>query len=278
MLEKEELPQTLRELPDGPGKLYTIGAFPSERLYLTVVGPRKPSSYGKDVCEAILSGLSGYPISIVSGLAYGIDALAHRSALRAGLHTIGVPGSGLSESVLYPRAHVTLAHEIVSSGGMLISEYAPEEKAQKYFFPKRNRIMAGLSDAVLVIEAEEKSGSLITAYLGLDYNKTICAVPGSIYSKHSAGTNTLLKEGATPVTSARDILDIFGIEPKEKEENVPNNLTDEEERIIETLASDITYDELLEIMRIPSHELNTRLSLLEMKGLIKNDNGLVRRI
>lgn len=277
-LYKQSLPPQLLELPDAPMHLYCQGTLPQDVSYITVVGSRKPSSYGRDVCESIISGLAGYPVAIVSGLALGIDALAHKTALKHGIPTVAVPGSGIDERVLYPRSNLSLSKEIIKAGGVLLSEYEPHERAQKYMFPKRNRIMAGLSDIILVIEAREKSGSLITAYLGLDYNRTICAVPGSIYSPNSVGTNKLLKEGAAPITCSEDILDVLGIEKTDSEPILEDVLSQDELYIVKSISEEITYDELFETVSLPSHVLNSLLSQLEMKGLIKNENGLVRRV
>src|SRR3989344_5703207 len=165
-LSPQEFPPLLREISDPPKQLYLRGEMPSfEKKWLAVVGSRAMTTYGKQACKYLLEGLRGYPIVIVSGLAYGVDAEAHKAALDAGLTTVAVPGSGLDWDVLYPRANVGLAREILKAGGALLSEFKPEQKAADYTFPQRNRIMAGLSHATLVIEAKEKSGSLITAKL-----------------------------------------------------------------------------------------------------------------
>ena len=134
------------------------------------------------MCKHLIEGLRGYPIVIVSGLAYGADAAAHRAALEVGLPTVAVPGSGLDWDILYPRANVGLAREILKAGGALLSEEEPETKAADWTFPKRNRVMAGLSRATLIIEAKELSGSLITARLTVEYNRELLVVPGSIFS------------------------------------------------------------------------------------------------
>ena len=179
------------------------------------MGSREHTEYGKEVVEHLISGLKGYPVGIVSGLALGIDGLAHEAAMRHGLYTLAVPGSGLAESVLYPASHKQLAAEILKHGGGLLSEYPPETSAAKWTFPQRNRIMAGLCKATLLIEATEKSGTLITARLAVDYNRELLAVPGHIFSKNSYGTHQFLKLGATMVTEARDILLALGIDPDE---------------------------------------------------------------
>ena len=206
-------PPLLREIPDPPKQLYVRGELPSyEHAWLAVVGSRAVTPYGRQACEYLIEGLRGYPVVIVSGLAYGIDACAHKAALNAGLKTVAVPGSGLNWDVMYPKAHVNLAKEIIKAGGAHLSEFDPEQKAADYTFPQRNRIMAGMCKATLVIEAKERSGSLITARLTTEYNRELLVVPGSIFSDASRGTHQFLKLGATPVTEPADILRALGIE------------------------------------------------------------------
>ena len=168
----------LLEIPEPPKQLYIEGTLPPPNtVLLAVVGSRKYSSYGREACEELIAGLAGSPISIVSGLAIGMDTIAHKAALGAGLHTIAFPGSGLDRKVLHPRSNIHLAGQIVKSGGALVSEYEPTFPAAVYTFPRRNRIMAGLVKAVLVIEAGEKSGTRITARLATEYNREVLAVP-----------------------------------------------------------------------------------------------------
>ena len=211
-LNKEEFPKRLLEIPQPPKQLFVEGILPdeNENYFLTVVGSRKCSSYGKEACEKIISELAGHNIVIVSGLAYGIDAIAHKTAMRVGLKTIAVPGSGLSRKVLYPVINRKLAEEILNKGGALFSEFDPEQVATPYTFPQRNRIMAGMSHAILVIEAAEKSGTLITARLAVEYNRDLLIVPGSIFSPNSAGSNRMINLGAAAVSSGKDVLDKTG--------------------------------------------------------------------
>ena len=155
LLSPEHFPPLLRQIPDAPKKLYIRGALPSAELsWLCVVGSRALTNYGREAVRHLIEGLRAYPLVIVSGLAYGADTEAHKAALEAGLPTVAIPGSGLSWDVLYPRANVTLAKEILSSGGALISEEEPETRAADWTFPKRNRITAGLCRATLIIEAK----------------------------------------------------------------------------------------------------------------------------
>ena len=281
-LRLDQFPKPLLEIPQPPKTLYIRGKLPSPNLiYLAVVGSRKYTSYGKDICEKLIHGLKGYPIVIVSGLAMGIDSIAHRAALDNGLITISFPGSGLDNSVLYPRMNIKLAQEIVDNGGCLISEFLPNAISQLYSFPQRNRLMAGISKAVLIIEAEEKSGTLITARMALDYNRDILAVPGSAFSSNSNGTNWLIKQGATPITSSNDILEALGFEIERKilsEEEKYIDCSKEELKIINLLREPIERDELIRISGMPTSEANALLSIMEIKDLIKEELGEIRKI
>ena len=277
VLRKAAMPVLLREINDQPEKLYLRGTLPdSTAKTLCVVGSRRYSPYGKDVCEQLIHGLSGYPISIVSGLALGIDALAHRAALSAGLHTIAVPGSGLNDHVLYPRTNRGLAHEICDAGGALLSEFEPDFQAQPWSFPKRNRIMAGLSHAVLVIEAEERSGTLITSRLATEYNRDVLTVPGSIFSKHSAGPHMLIRLGATPVRHSGDILEAFGIDHESQREST-EHCSPEEQKVLEFLGHPMNRNELIKKLDIPTSEANVLLSTMELKNLITEYMGEIHR-
>jgi len=280
ILDKKDFPLGLSEIPQCPDKLFIKGELPDESFtYLTVVGARRADSYGEEVCKQIIEGLMGYKIAIVSGLALGIDGFAHRSAIRAGLPTIAVPGSGLGKNVLYPRSHLKLAEDIQASGGALLSEFPPDFRATPYSFPQRNRLMAGMSKAVLVIEAEEKSGTLITARLALDYNREVLAVPGSIFSRLSSGTNKLLKQGATPVVDSNDVLDILGFEIKEekdKQEKLLLDLNPREEKIIQILKQgEVSKDELVRQSGLSVTDLNISLMTLEIKNLISERQGKI---
>ena len=282
----EDFPPSLHEIPEPPKELYLQGTLPdpTQYYYLAVVGSRKYTSYGRDATERIIAGLASYPICIVSGLALGIDGIAHRAALDAGLLTLAVPGSGLSHTVLYPRAHVSLAREIVENGGALLSEYEPGLPAAPWTFPQRNRIMAGLCQAVLVIEAEEKSGTLITARLALDYNRNVFAVPGSIFSAPSKGTNKLLRQGATPITSAEDILLELGfIEPKDMLPETQKTLdltlyTPEEQEILIILDEPRNREEIFTMISLSPAQALTTLTVLEIKGIIRETKGKIERI
>ncbi len=280
LLSPQEFPPLLREIPDAPKQLYLRGEMPStEHKWLAVVGSRAMTTYGKQACKYLLEGLRGYPIVIVSGLAYGVDAEAHRTALDAGLTTVAVPGSGLDWDTLYPKANVGLAREILKAGGCLLSEFKPEQKAADYTFPQRNRIMAGLSHATLIIEAKEKSGSLITAKLVTEYNRDLLVVPGSIFSAESKGTHQFLRLGATAATSPEDILVALGIAKREGPASwaeLRDDLSPDELRVFEIIHSPISRDELIGELELPITEANVLLSTMEIKGLIVEELGVVR--
>lgn len=203
---------SLLEIPEPPETLWVRGALPDSTFKkLAVVGSRALTPYGQEACESLLAGLKGYPISIISGLALGGDACAHRAALAAGLHTVAIPGSGLNDRVISPQTNLALAKEILASGGALLSEHPPPETARPAYFPSRNRIVVGLSDAVLVIEAGERSGTLITARLASDYNRSLMCVPHRIGDPNSEGSHQFIRLGAELVTSSEHLLETLGL-------------------------------------------------------------------
>ncbi len=277
----DDLPLRFREIPQPPEKIWIRGKLPDlERPTLTVVGARKHSEYGRAACEHLLRGLAGTDIIIVSGLAIGIDSIAHDCALRAGLTTIAVPGSGLDDRVLYPRQNVALAKRILVSGGSLISEFPPEFRATNWSFPQRNRIMAGLSHAVLIVEAAPRSGTLITARLATDYNRDVLAVPGDIFSELSRGPNTLIEQGATPISSSEDILRTFGIETAEHSTPTiaDDTLPKEERDILSLLATPKEKEVLVNEIGLPASAVHVLLMRLEIAGYIIDESNIIRRI
>ena len=272
------IPESLRELPQPPQELFFIGQMPKqENKLLCVVGSRRYTQYGKEACQHIITGLSGYPITIVSGLALGIDAIAHEAALSAGLQTIAVPGSGLDPKVLYPASNRRLAEKILNSAGGMISEFSPMQKAAPWTFPQRNRIMAGLSDAILVIEAEEKSGTLITSRLATEYNKDVLTVPGSIFSPQSAGPHMLIRLGATPITSASDIIEHFDWDKNDLEAGLLCNLSDDEKVILDLITEPMSSNEILRLSPLPTQTTQAVLISLELSGLINERLGKIHR-
>lgn len=274
----EELPESLKNTPAAPEILYIKGTFPPENLnYLGVVGTRRYTSYGKEATMNIIESLAGYNFVIVSGLAKGIDSFSHESALKNKIKTVAVLGSGLSQKVLFPKENKRLAEKIVEEGGAVISEYPFEMKANVNSFPQRNRIIAGLSKAVWVVEAKEKSGSLITANYALDYNRDVLALPGSIFVENSKGTNSLIKEGATPITSAVDILNIFGIESKNSIAEALD-LSETESNVLREITEPMQKDELIRKTGLPANEIIPVLTMLELKGAVKEMGGEIIKI
>lgn len=259
----------LHEIPDPPKTLWYQGNLPPAELkLLAVVGSRKYTSYAKQVIDYLFAGLRGYPIAIVSGLALGVDGLAHEAALKNDLYTLAVPGSGLDRGVLYPASHRPLAENILERGGGLLSEYPPETQAATWTFPQRNRIMAGLSHATLLIEAGAKSGTLITARLAVDYNRELLAVPGNIFSSNSYGTHQFIKLGASVITEPEDIIIALGLEPENQSEKVRPTLSPTEEKVISLLNEPRDRDDLIRALGLPPGEANILLMQMEMEGHI----------
>jgi len=276
--ESREYPRELAEIPDPPETLYVRGSLAPHLTRLTVVGSRDYTSYGKQVTTHLINGLRGAPLSIVSGLALGIDSIAHHAALDAGLHTLVVPGSGIDDSVLYPARHRALAREILERGGGLLSEFPPTFSATRWSFPKRNRIMAGIARGVLLVEATERSGTLITARLASDYDREICVVPGSIFSRASAGTHQFLRLGATPVTESSDILAALGVDvPTHAGPITPESLPHEQAAILTALTEPTERDTLAHKTKLSATELNVVLMEMELAGLIAIEHTVVYR-
>lgn len=280
-LAHEDWPASLLEIPHVPKRLWVRGTLPPEGTKrLAVVGSRAMSRYGKEACEELIHGLAGYPISIISGLAIGVDACAHEAALTAGLHTLAVPGSGLDDTVLYPRTNHGLAKAILESGGGMLSEYPPEEISRPYYFPERNRLMVGLADAVLVIEAGEKSGTLITARLAGEYNRDLLCIPHRIGDAHGVGANLFIRLGAGLVSEPAHILEALRITPREEtvRGTTPQNLTETEQTIWNALTEPKTRDEILRAAGGGAGEILTALVSLEIAGHIKEAYGAWHRL
>lgn len=283
---KSDYGPLLPHIQDPPKKLYGAGntsilsgkdAQGVPYKYVCVIGSRKYTEYGKSICESFIHSLKGLPVIIVSGLALGIDSIAHRAALHNSLPTIALPGSGLHPSVLYPRSHFSLAQDIILQGGLLLSEYDPRTPASPWSFPVRNRLMAALSHAVLIIEAEEDSGTLITANVALDYNREVLAVPGSIFSSTSKGPHALLSKGAQPITSGNDLRKALGFQPmNEYSFSYSSSLaacSPEEKTILSLLSIPLSREELLKKSGLQVSQLQVLLSMLEIRKLIKEEYG-----
>jgi DNA processing protein len=216
-------------------------------------------------------------VAIVSGLALGIDGIAHEAALHAGLSTVAVLPSGASDAVIYPPSHRPLAGRILASGGALISEFADDFTPQTWSFPQRNRIMAGLAKAILVVEAGEKSGTLITARLAMEYNREVLVVPHPIGTASGEGCNQLLRQGTTLVRSSEDILEALGIAPAAKETTTPVDLSLDEEAVFKSLAEPLERDRLIELAVLPATRVSIALSSLLIKGFVAERMGKIER-
>ena len=278
---REEWPAALHEIPQPPKKLWIRGTLPPVgHKLLAVVGSRAMSPYGKSACEHLVLGLAGYPISIVSGLALGTDGCAHKAALAAGLHTIAIPGSGLDDAFIYPRAHLGLSRDIVNAGGALISEHEPKYKPAAYDFPSRNRLMAGMADAVLVIEAGQKSGTLITARLAADYNRDLLVIPHRIGDPHGFGPHLFARLGAALVTEPLHILEALGVPPRESPSagEAPRDLSDTERFVWELLDEPKERDAILRAGSAGAAETLTALVSLELRGLVREEFSAWRRV
>jgi len=271
----EAYPSRLKEIYDLPPVLYVRGSLaPEDDWSLAVVGTRRPTYYGREVTEQIVGDLARNRITIISGLAKGIDATAHRAALDSGGRTIAICGCGLD--VVYPSDHVKLAREIMERGA-LVSELPLGTRPKAENFPRRNRIMSGMSLGVLVVEAGEASGALITVRWALEQNREVFAVPGSVLSSASQGTNRLIQEGAKLVREANDILEELNLtmaaQQVEVKELVP--ATETESLILKYLSSEPTHiDEVGRRCGLPIAMVSSTLSMMELKGTVKQVGGM----
>ena len=269
-------PGLLRQIPDPPRRLWLRGdAEPAilDRTALAVVGARACSGYGRTVARLLAGEAAAAGAVVVSGLARGIDGEAHRAALAAGGTTVAVLGCGIDRD--YPAAHAELARSIAAAGGLVVSEYGPGVEPAPWRFPARNRIIAGLALATLVVEARERSGALITADFALEDGRDVLVVPGEITSALSRGTNALLRVGATPVTSAADVLEALGLELRPAAV-VPDDPA--AAAVLEALREGAaTLDELGRRCRLAPGLLAAALALLELESLVVVDAGVVRR-
>ena len=281
-LTKENYPFLLTQIPNLPKEIYIAGSMPKlEHKYLCVIGSRNYSQYGKDACMKLIQGLKGYPITIVSGLAIGIDSISHEAAIEAGINTMAFPGSGLSLEVLYPACRRRLAQRIIESGGTLLSPFKMNQTGAFWTFPFRNRLMAGISHATLIIEARRGSGTLLTAEYAAEFNRDILAVPGSIFSELSYGPHMLIQRGAIPVISSRDILEALGfkVQKEATQQSLLNlaelSLTEEQKNIVNTLRlSPCSGSDLIEKLHLTSSTLNMHISELELKEIVEERDGL----
>ena len=272
----DEYPAQLKEIYDLPPLLYIRGTLlPEDACSVAVVGTRNPSHYGRQVAEQIVYDIARAGVTIVSGLARGIDGMAHRVTLDAGQRTIAVLGSGLDN--IYPPEHTNLSEQIANNG-VLLSEYAPGTKPDPRNFPRRNRIMSGMTLGTLVIEASGKSGALITARQALEESREVFAVPGSIFSKNSEGTNRLIKRGeAKLVTSYEDVLEELNLTAVERQIEMaalfPED--DDEANLLRYITFDpVHVDEVCRSSGRTASDVSSTLAMMELKGLVKQVGGM----
>ncbi len=273
----ETYPKQLKEISSAPALVYVRGEFKNDDACIAIVGSRKISPYGIQVAGHLACELAKNGITVVSGMALGTDAVAHKECLKLKKRTIAVLGGGIDNQSIYPVTNRMIADEIASSGA-LVSEYPIGTPPLKQHFPARNRIISGLSKGVLVIEAAESSGALITAKFALEQNREIFAIPGNIFSINSIGTNNLIKLGAKLVTKVDDILEEINFKYIKKNSAakviVPDN--DEEALILKNLTADapIHVDQLAKNAKMNISALTSLLTLMEIKGKVKNIGGM----
>jgi DNA processing protein len=274
--ESADYPNYLREIATAPPVLYVLGALQEiDRLAVAVVGTRRLTAYGRQATRDLVTGLVRNGVTIISGLARGIDAIAHKTALEMGGRTIAVLGSGLD--CIYPAEHRSLVKNIVAGQGAVISEYGLGVKPEAKNFPPRNRLISGLSLGVIVVEAGERSGALITANFALEQGRDVFAVPGNINSVASKGPNRLIQEGAKLVTSVDDILDELNLQMVAEQTAVQLFLpeTAEEAAILAHLNYEpIHVDELGRATGFPTSLVSSTLTMMELKGMVQQIGGM----
>ncbi|OGN17893.1 MAG: DNA protecting protein DprA [Candidatus Yanofskybacteria bacterium RIFCSPHIGHO2_02_FULL_50_12] len=270
-------PERLKQIGNPPRQLYCRGDISLlQTECFGVVGTRMITSYGKEAVQQFVPGLARH-FTIVSGLAIGIDASAHKRTLETSGKTIAVLGSGINDKHIYPVSNQKLAHEILENGGLITSEYKPDTKARDNMFPERNRIISGLSKGVLIIEADDKSGSLITARLAVEQNRDVFAVPGSIFSPKSRGTNQLIQRGAKLVSTLDDIIQDYSM----LDLKLPaRNANPTEASILAVLETNgpLNTDEIIRHTQKEAPEIMVALSMMEIKGMVRQmANGIFRK-
>ncbi len=277
--ESADFPPLLKEIASPPKELFVRGSIPllSSSPLIAIVGTRRISEYGKQVIHHIVPPLVKAGAVIVSGLAFGVDAYAHKVALEEQGKCIAVFGCGIDQ--IYPQENTALARKILELGGALVSEYPVGTPSLPHQFPVRNRIISGLSKATIIIEAKEKSGSLITANFALEQNRDVYAVPGNIFHDNQKGTNSLISRGAIPVTSAEELLDKLNLK---KDEAAPTLFlhfdSKEEETIFTCLQEPRSLDDLASATNLNPSLMSQTISLMELKGLVKTLGGRYTRV
>lgn len=271
LIEDKNYPKLLKEIKNPPRVLYYLGEIKKEENCFAIVGTRRYSSYGKQVALEIAGDLADAGLTIISGLAPGIDTFSHRTTVERKKRTISVLGTGLDEQSIYPKTNLKLAEEIIETGGCLISEYPPGTRGTKFTFPQRNRIISGLSLGTLVIEAKEKSGALITADYAFSQKRKVFAIPGSIYSSNSRGPHALIKKGAKLVENANDILGELSIPSLKLESKKSKGENNEENLILEILEEEsLEIEKIIEKTKLSAAIIARTLAILEIKGKVKN--------
>lgn len=271
LLGSENYPELLASIPNPPKTLYARGELKREEQCVAVVGTRSCSPYGRQLALTIAGDLVDAGLTVVSGLAPGIDTCAHQAAVKRKQRTIAVLGTGVDEQSVYPQENIALSREILAHGGALVAEYPPGSGGSRFTFPQRNRIIAGLCLGVLVVEAKEKSGSLITAQWAVKQKRKLFALPGSVLSPTSRGTHHAIKRlGAMLVENANDILQELRISAIEHTLSA-DNCTAEEKNIITALEHDILpIDEIIERTGLAAPVVASALAVLEMKNIVRN--------
>lgn len=269
----KDFPEQLKYIEDPPALLYMRGKDLNTKNAIGFVGSRKYTTYGKFCVEKFIDALSQYDFTIVSGMAYGIDGLSHKRAIENNLNTIAVLGNGID--VVYPMANAKIYMEILQNG-TVISEYPFSMKATKYTFPHRNRIISGLSKSVVVCEAQEKSGSLITARLAAEQGREVFSIPGNINSLYSKGTNKLIRDGATPLLDVEDILSLYPDVKKESAKEICKSdelISSSEKEVLELIDRGIKdVDSICNKLNNDVFYINSILTMLELKGLIEKSS------
>lgn len=273
--EDEAYPKRLKEIDQPPPVLYTLGEIKSEDEWaVAIVGTRRITAYGRQVAEELASYLARSGITVVSGLARGVDAVAHQAALNAGGRTLAVLGSGVD--LIYPPEHRRMAERIPSQGA-LVSDYPPGTPPEAGNFPPRNRIISGLSRAVVVVEAGKESGALITATFAAEQGREVFAVPGNINAPQSVGTNLLIRDGAHPLLSPQDLLEALNlnmvVEHKSARKALPADAT--ELKLLQVLGGEpLHVDDIQVRAEMPIEKVSAALVMMELKGLVRQVGGM----
>ena len=262
-------PSRLQEIPQRPKRLYTLGSLPKYSLGVAIVGTRKPTGYGRQITADLASRLTERGAIVISGLAHGVDGIAHEATAKAGGRTIAVLPSGLDR--IYPSAHQALAHKIITQGGALVSEYEPGTPPLQYRFLERNRLVSGLADVVIVTEASIRSGTMNTTMHALEQGKDVYAVPGPITSAMSAGCNALIAQGATPIVDIEQFVErLLPRDARAKQQTILAQ-TSEEQTIIDLLTEGITEgDDLQARSKLSPTSYSQALTMLEIRGAIRS--------